>query len=40
MCIVQRRCHNTVLIALIFNDNSSKYVNEIKKLTTYCKTNI
>ena len=38
-CSIVKFVDDTVLIGLISDDGSSKYVDEINKFATYCKTN-
>ena len=38
-CSIVRFADDTVLIGIISDDDSSKYVDEIYKFATYCKTN-
>ena len=38
-CSIVKFADDTVLIGLISDDDSSKYVDEINKFATYCKTN-
>ena len=38
-CYIVKFADDTVLIGLISDDDSSKYVDEINKFVTYCKTN-
>ena len=39
LCSIAKFADDTVLIRLISDDDSSKYVDEINKFATYCKTN-
>ena len=38
-CSIVKFADDTVLIGLISDDDSSKYVDEINKFVTYCKIN-
>ena len=38
-CSIVNFADDTVLIGLISDDDNSKYVDEINKFATYCKTN-
>ena len=37
-CSIVKFADDTVLIGLISDDDTSKYVDEINKFATYCKT--
>ena len=39
-CSIVKYADDTVLIGLISDDDSSKYVDEINKFVTYCNTNL